>query len=104
MKVYPIGIPVLYSVVLWKHRELLNPRICYAGDAKPEANDTNEEPTREHLARRDGIQSATLLTSSNVQPLEELSLRELEERVEARREHPELVPFMFLWKDFGEIW
>lgn len=31
------------------------------------------------------------------------ALRELEEKVEARRKHPELVPSMFLWKDFGEI-
>ncbi|CAN0521565.1 unnamed protein product, partial [Laminaria digitata] len=25
--VCPIGIPVLYAVILWKNRELLNPRI-----------------------------------------------------------------------------
>ena len=31
------------------------------------------------------------------------ALQELEEKVEARRKHPELVPSMFLWKDFGEF-
>ncbi len=27
---------------------------------------------------------------------------ELEERIEKRRQNPDLVPSMFLWKDFGE--
>ncbi|CAN0541574.1 unnamed protein product, partial [Laminaria digitata] len=26
-QVYPVGIPFLYAVILWKNRELLNPRI-----------------------------------------------------------------------------
>lgn len=100
---YPIGIPVLYSVFLWKHRELLNPRVYV--DAKSEANDAGEESTRARLARGDDTQSATLLAPSNLQHTKYLfllELQQLEERVEARKEHPELVPFMFLWKDFGE--
>ena len=78
---------------------MINPRI-YAG-AKLEANDVNEESTRALSARGGGTQSAT----SNVQHAKYwylLEVRKLEERVEARKEHPELVPFMFLWKDLGE--
>ncbi|CAM9638404.1 unnamed protein product, partial [Laminaria digitata] len=73
--IYPIGIPILYAAILWKNRELLNPRI----DTVPTGAD--EEETRNSYSSEE--------------------LQELEEKVKARREHPKLVPSMFLWKDFG---
>ncbi|CAM9547013.1 unnamed protein product, partial [Laminaria digitata] len=70
--VYPIGIPVLYAVILWNSRELLNPRI-HAG-VKVEASGTDQATTTAGFA--------------------------FNETVNARRDHPELMPSMFLWKDF----
>ncbi|CAM9217775.1 unnamed protein product, partial [Laminaria digitata] len=77
--VYPVGIPALYATILWKNRDLLNPRIYTDGNT----------PTG--VARADS-------GSRDDKPA---TLQELEEKVQARRENPELVPSMFLWKDFG---
>lgn len=74
-QVYPIGIPVLYAAILWKNRELLNPRI----DSQPVGEDGHAK--------------------HKLSPQE---LQELDEKVEARRANPALVPSMFLWKDFGK--
>ncbi|CAM9956616.1 unnamed protein product, partial [Laminaria digitata] len=90
--VYPVGIPFLYAVILWKNRELLNPRIVRC---KSDPDSADESTTDS---------SAVLCTASNLKTKTEFSqqeLQELEERVQARKEHPELVPSMFLWKDFG---
>lgn len=92
-QVYPIGIPVLYAAILWKNRELLNPRIHTEPDVVDEA-----------AAGADSF--VTLSTTSKGQTKKNYSFEELqmlEEKVKARRTHPELVPSMFLWKDFGEI-
>ncbi|CAM9629744.1 unnamed protein product, partial [Laminaria digitata] len=67
--VYPIGIPVLYAVILWNSREMLNPRIHTGGQSK---NDLSEQ-----------------------------ELQKYNETIRARRDNPELIPSMFLWKDFG---
>ncbi|CAM9899962.1 unnamed protein product, partial [Laminaria digitata] len=75
--VYPVGIPVLYALILWKDRELLNPRIHV------EPDEADEEATTADAAGGDKI------------------LSELEKQVKARKANPELVPSMFLWKDFG---
>lgn len=72
---YPIGIPVLYAFILWKNRALLNPSIDTQSGG--EGGDAKHKLSREEL-------------------------QELEEKVKARRNHPELVPSMFLWKDFGK--
>ena len=100
-QVYPVGIPVLYAVILWKNRELLNPRIHVEPDSAGEAA-MESDPAP---ATGDEIPSATLATASKgvtkkIYTFEEL--QELEEKVEARKVNPELVPSMFLWKDFGE--
>ena len=97
-KVYPVGIPALYAYILWKNRHLLNPRI-YTDD------DTAPGVTRADSASGDENPAAVLCVKAKGQAKKRLSLEEmeeLEEKVQARRENPELVPSMFLWKDFGE--
>ncbi|CAN0338896.1 unnamed protein product [Ascophyllum nodosum] len=76
--VYPIGIPLLYAFILWKNRHLLNPTLAAA--ARVEQDNTGGQ-RRKHLS-----------------PLQE---EELEKMVKLRRTNPELLPSMFLWKDFG---
>lgn len=89
---YPIGIPVLYAAILWKNRELLNPRIgaqpVVVGEVatRAEASIFHSRTSKGHT--KNGYSSQ--------------ELKELEEKVQARRVHPELIPSMFLWKDFGE--
>ena len=98
-QIYPIGIPVLYAAILWKKRELLNPRIYI------EPTEITGPVSSVNPVRNDGNASTKVSIASKSQAKANLSsqeLRELEEKVEARREHPELVPSMFLWKDFGE--
>ncbi|CAM9376759.1 unnamed protein product, partial [Laminaria digitata] len=78
--VYPVGIPALYAAILWKNRELLNPRVNTVVASEP--GEIDEAAPREELTKG----------------------AEFKERVNARREHPDLVPSMFLWKDFGPDW
>ena len=102
-KIYPLGIPVLYATILWNRRDLLNPRIC--PDTNPESDGDAEAATRTTSARENKRPTAKLISSSKGRTKNGLApqkLQELDEKVKARREHPELVPFMFLWKDFGE--
>ena len=101
---YPIGIPALYASILWKNRELLNPRIQYGAkvvpygpDEAPTSSDGDADISPSDMAlctRGKGVQTKNGYSRQE--------LHELEELVEARRVHPELVPSMFLWKDFGE--
>ncbi|CAM9313997.1 unnamed protein product, partial [Laminaria digitata] len=77
--VYPIGTPVLYAAILWKNRESLNPRILTGPDGVDESA-TGAEKAKNYWSSQE--------------------LQTLEEMVKARRENPELVPSMFLWKDF----
>ena len=94
-----MGIPVLYATILWQHRELLNPHIEF------DPNESSETATTAHLAGRTEIPTVLTCTKQKGQQMKHYSLEELqefEERVEARRENPKLVPSMFLWKDFGE--
>ena len=94
-QVYPVGIPVLYATILWKNRKLLNPRL----------HTTPDEATRAEPDRRDDMPSTILCITPKGQARSSYSYEELQElqaKVEARREHPKLVPSMFLWKDFGE--
>lgn len=97
-KVYPVGIPVLYAVILWENRELLNPRIRTEPDGAVEAS------SRAGQVGEDDNPAATPSTNSKSQTktYSPEELQELEEKVQARRVNPELVPSMFLWKDFGE--
>lgn len=85
---YPVGIPLLYFTILWKNRHLLNPSVR----ANPET-DEHGQP-----ASADSIAPATI-TQTVLSP--ELA-RELEERVKMRKLNPDLMPSMFLWRDFGE--
>lgn len=98
VKVYPVGIPFLYALILWKNRDLLNPRISTARDGADgvltRADDSGDEATSAMLCN-----PSKILAKNRLSPQEE---QELEEKVQARRENPELVPSMFLWKDFGE--
>lgn len=103
MKVYPIGIPVLYAVILWNSRELLNPRINTG--IKVKGGEPGQATTRDGFSEGASTLSSFFNFSSNGPPKNELSqqeLKEFNETVRARRDHPELIPSMFLWKDFGE--
>lgn len=103
MKVYPIGIPVLYAVILWNSRELLNPRI--RSGVKVDSDETGQATQRDGFPQGTGTLSSFFNFSSNGQPENDLSeqeLQEFNETIRARRDHPELIPSMFLWKDFGE--
>ena len=77
---YPIGIPLLYAYILWRNRESLNP-----------CAQTPDTSSRSRLS----------ISTRSEYPVRE-SQAALEERIEKRRQNPDLVPSMFLWKDFGE--
>lgn len=82
---------------------MLNPRIHSGG--KSEGDGVSEDKTMATLVSTTDNTSAILLTAPNGQTKaywSQQELRELDERVKARAENPELVPFMFLWRDFGE--
>ena len=49
----PIGIPVLYAVILWRKRELRNPQIRTI--AMPDPDGTDEAATRADSAEGAGI-------------------------------------------------
>ena len=86
---YPIGIPLLYAFILWKNRHLLNPTLAAAARVEQEREaEEGKEGNQETGQRR-----------KNLSPLQE---EELEKMVKLRRTNPELMPSMFLWKDFGE--
>ena len=80
---YPVGIPLLYAYILWTNRDSLNPRVQTDANA-----DESSGPTFSFLAKGD--------------PLTKESMEELNEKLEKRMQNPNLVPSMFLWKDFGE--
>ena len=95
---YPIGIPLLYAFILWKNRHLLNPTLAAAARAEQE---------RQAGDGKESDQKSEDVDQSNIggQRMKHLSLlqkEELEKKVKLRRTNPELVPSMFLWKDFGE--
>ncbi|CAN0419853.1 unnamed protein product [Pylaiella littoralis] len=88
MAVYPIGIPLLYAYILWINRESLNPSV------KP-ANVVVETGL-------DGAPAAPeRMVGTHDVACDEGSTAKLEERLRKRRQNPDLVPSMFLWKDFG---
>ncbi|CAM9756463.1 unnamed protein product, partial [Laminaria digitata] len=78
--VYPLGVPVTYAAILWRKRDLLNPRIHTVAMSGP---GQGEE------------------TATTAQSVREPELEELEERVNARGENPKLAPSKFLWRDFA---
>ncbi|CAN0016842.1 unnamed protein product, partial [Sphacelaria rigidula] len=79
--VYPIGIPLLYFFILWTNRESLNPTLEARKRAETEAAAELEAAAE----AGDSMEEA----------------EKLEERIRQRRQNPDLVPSMFLWKDFG---
>lgn len=83
LQVYPVGIPLLYAFILWINRESLNPRI-----------ESAEMVDADSVAPR--VRVKTEYGGAKESP------EELEERLKKRMENPDLVPSMFLWKDFGE--
>eukprot|EP00752_Nemacystus_decipiens_P008151 g7290.t1 len=80
--VYPIGIPLLYAFILWVNRESLNPRVQSVVSPEPDGDTVNEGGARGDL--------------KPAEPQEDL-----QDIIEKRRQNPDLVPSMFLWKDFG---
>lgn len=103
LKVYPLGIPVTYAAILWRKRDLLNPRIHTGAMSEPIQSE--ETAITAQSGGEAGIFSREFCTASKGQTKTDLSpqeLKELEERVNARKEHPELTPSLFLWRDFGE--
>eukprot|EP00752_Nemacystus_decipiens_P008150 g7289.t1 len=84
--VYPIGIPLMYAYILWTNRESLNPKTQPDGGAvDPQAS----RRPRRALSRMDNTHTA------------KESPAELKERLRKRSLNPDLLPSMFLWKDFG---
>lgn len=79
IQVYPIGIPLLYAIVLWKNRHSLNPRV------------------QADVGRGQEGEGAKAFSSCLIK-----SEESLKDRLQKRRQNPDLVPSMFLWKDFGE--
>lgn len=103
LKVYPLGIPVMYAAILWRKRDLLNPRIHAVAMSEPDQSE--ETAITAQSGGEAGVFSREFGTASKGQAKTDLSpqeLKELEERVNARMEHPELTPSLFLWRDFGE--
>jgi len=89
----------MYAFILWKNRHLLNPTLAAAARAEEErkagisqASDLEGDDFEESKKSARG-------DKKRLSPEEE---EELEKMVESRRTNPELVPSMFLWKDFGE--
>ena len=83
---YPVGIPLLYAYILWKNRDSLNPRVLAGGNAD---EDVSPGPAFSPWTKKDYY-------------LDKESMAELHELLRKRKENPDLVPSMFLWKDFGE--
>ncbi|CAM9941933.1 unnamed protein product, partial [Ectocarpus sp. 12 AP-2014] len=75
---YPVGIPLLYAFILWQNRESLNPRVKTGAVVNPRADGSTARITYKAKYAED-----------------------LEEKLEKRRRNPDLIPSMFLWKDFG---
>lgn len=105
-QVYPIGIPLIYALILWKHRHSLNPIACRsdplsgAGQDEPERlNECDDEAFSTRFWRKLG----GLEEGRAVKALSSEEKAELEERINKRINDPDLVPSMFLWKDFGEM-
>ncbi|CAM9190499.1 unnamed protein product [Ectocarpus sp. 8 AP-2014] len=76
--VYPVGIPLLYAFILWRNRESLNPCVKTGAVVNPRADGSTARITFKAEYSED-----------------------LEEKLEKRRRNPDLIPSMFLWKDFG---
>ena len=95
---YPIGIPFLYAFILWTNRHLLNPTLAAA--ARAEQGRQTEEG-KESDQETEGVDQNNTggQRRKHLSPLEE---KELEKMMKLRRTNPELVPSMFLWKDFRE--
>lgn len=105
---YPIGIPLLYAFILWRNRHLLNPlKPQPRGLVTPTSGGVEEATEEDELTNGPPARGLTHLgtpfrnpENGHVNSADELLERE--ERVRMRMENPELVPSMFLWKDFGE--
>ena len=96
---YPIGIPLLYAFILWKNRHLLNPRLVAAARARQGRQVEEGEEGDQETKVADQINTGGQRRKS----LSLLEKEELEKMMKLRRTCPELVPSMFLWKDFREI-
>lgn len=84
VEVYPIGIPVLYSVLLRRKWHLLNPRAVSVG--KRESYGPSKAASVDGVGGWNGTQSSIMLTTSNGQTKTYWSpqeLQELDERVKA---------------------
>ncbi|CAN0013328.1 unnamed protein product, partial [Ectocarpus sp. 6 AP-2014] len=101
--VYPIGIPLLYAFILWINRDSLNP------GPRPKATDDDDDDDEAVAAAQDADASGWSVASRKAgggggggdgEHVSKETPEELEERLQKRRQNPDLVPSMFLWKDF----
>ena len=97
-QVYAIGIPLLYAFILWTKRHLLNPALAAAARVEQERQ-TEEGKEDDHDI--EGVDQS-ITDGQRKKGLSLLEEEELKKMVKLRRTNPELVPSMFLWKDFGE--
>lgn len=98
-----MGIPLLYASILWQNRHLLNPRIRPSSRLAEheDVEDAGTNGEAEGNCHSKPIAGASETAGDLVASPAEL--QEQEERVRMRTTNPDLVPSMFLWKDFGEI-
>lgn len=87
---YPVGIPALYAYILWSHRSELNPVLSQSKLAEAKADEGGHESFDSGVKRT--LDRAALWEEEEM----------LRQKVLARKQNPDLVPSMFLWKDFGE--
>lgn len=76
-QLYPIGIPVLYALILWKNRHSLNPRV---------------QPNVDEDSGGGKVPKEAQQTASET----------LGAKLVKRSKNPDLMSSMFLWKDFSE--
>lgn len=101
-KVYPVGIPLLYFFILWTKRESLNPTL-QAQTRRDAEVAAMPHTTAEELPEDDvrATSQPDSIAGMHVRQGSE-EAKAIEERIRQRRKNPDLVPSMFLWKDFGE--
>lgn len=89
-KVYPVGIPTVYAIILWKNREILNPQ---------------QQSSAPSQTARDGEQDVSIARRlrSWMKTKAPRSSEDATKKSDKRRLVPELAPSMLLWKDYCEF-
>jgi hypothetical protein len=81
--VYPIGIPLLYAVLLWRHRHSLHPTTITTGAAR-------------------SMDSATISTNATVTAADTQQQQQQQQQQDNRHEDVSLTPIKFLWEPYRQ--